>query len=89
MYGDKIYSIAYANNKLYLINGHDENANMYVNRSVRGFIIDINTSVVISQFGSENNMERPHDIAVSSDEREIYVVELDNHKVYKFNQGKI
>ena len=84
MYGNKVYSIAYANNRLYLINGHDE---MYMNGNVRGYIIDINTAEVLSQFAPGHNMDRPHDIAVTSDEREIYVVELDNHKVYKFNQG--
>ena len=34
-------------------------------------------------------MDSPHDIAVSEDGSEIYVVELNKNTVYKFLQSKI
>ncbi|XP_001606565.2 peptidyl-alpha-hydroxyglycine alpha-amidating lyase 1 isoform X2 [Nasonia vitripennis] len=80
--GGAIYSIAYANDRIYLVNGK-----RYLDGThVRGFVLDINTGEVLSQFAPQMDMNAPHDIAVSSDEREIYVVELDSHKIYKFYQ---
>ncbi|XP_054005191.1 peptidyl-alpha-hydroxyglycine alpha-amidating lyase 1-like isoform X1 [Hylaeus anthracinus] len=80
--GTKIYSVAYAKEKLYLINGPDANYNIHI----RGFILDINSGNILSQFGPEHYMDRPHDIAVTKNGSEIYVVELDNHTVYRFLQ---
>ena len=83
--GGAIYSIAYANDRIYLVNGHQ----IFENTHVRGFILDINTGEVLSQFKPRKDMDNPHDIAVTADEREIYVVELNSHRVYKFYQGNL
>jgi peptidylamidoglycolate lyase len=83
--GEAIYSIAYANDRIYLVNGNRLSESTHV----RGFVLDINTGEILSQFAPHMDMSNPHDIAVTSDEREIYVVELNAHKIYKFNQGNI
>ncbi|XP_076667852.1 peptidyl-alpha-hydroxyglycine alpha-amidating lyase 1 isoform X2 [Andrena cerasifolii] len=79
--GTKIYSVAYAKERLYLINGPDAN-----NVRIRGFVLDVNSGDILSQFGPEQKMGRPHDIAVTENGSEIYVVELDIHTIYKFTQ---
>lgn len=83
MLGAAIYSIAYANDRIYLVNGNRYPETMHV----RGYVLDIHSGEVLSQFAPPRDMNSPHDIAVSPDEREIYVVELNVHKIYKFNQG--
>ncbi|XP_011496884.1 PREDICTED: peptidyl-alpha-hydroxyglycine alpha-amidating lyase 1 [Ceratosolen solmsi marchali] len=80
--GEAIYSIAYAKDRLYLINGNRLSEGTHV----RGFVLNIHTGEILSQFGPHMDMSNPHDIAVTFDEREIYVVELNVHKIYKFNQ---
>lgn len=84
--GTKIYAIAYAREKIYLVNGPEAFKSYYFH--VRGFVLDTNSGNVLSQFGPGKDMLAPHDIAVSDDGSEIYVVELDAHKVYRFVQGK-
>ncbi|XP_017889161.1 peptidyl-alpha-hydroxyglycine alpha-amidating lyase 1-like isoform X2 [Ceratina calcarata] len=80
--GTKIYSVAYARDKLYLVNGPMFNSNVHV----RGFVVDMNSGNIVSQFGPGHDMSMPHDIAVSDDSSEIYVVELNNQTVYRFLQ---
>ncbi|XP_076177510.1 peptidyl-alpha-hydroxyglycine alpha-amidating lyase 1 isoform X2 [Ptiloglossa arizonensis] len=80
--GTKIYSVAYAKEKLYLISGPDETNNVHV----RGFILDVNSGNILSQFGPDHYMDWPHDIAVTENGSEIYVVELNNHTMYRFLQ---
>ncbi|XP_076279249.1 peptidyl-alpha-hydroxyglycine alpha-amidating lyase 1 isoform X2 [Lasioglossum baleicum] len=80
--GTKIYSVAYAKEKLYLINGRASNYEVHV----KGFVVDIHTGELLSQFGPRNYMDMPHDIAVTEDGSEIYVVELNIHTMYKFSQ---
>ncbi|KAG7201103.1 hypothetical protein KM043_003899 [Ampulex compressa] len=65
--GKRIYSIAYAQGKLYLINGPDPYA---------GY-----------KFGPKGGMDMPHDLAVTESGSEIYAVELNLHRVYKFVQA--
>lgn len=84
--GTKIYSVAYAREKLYLINGPDPYANSDNEIHVRGFVLDFNTGNILSEFGPRNDMDRPHDLAVTENGSEIYVVELDLHKIYRFVQ---
>ena len=84
--GSKIYGIAYAKEKLYLVNGPDE---VNIDLHIRGFIMDINTGKILSQFGLNREMSRPHDIAVTPDGREIYVAELDSRRISRFLTGKI
>ncbi|KAL2742541.1 peptidyl-alpha-hydroxyglycine alpha-amidating lyase 1-like isoform X1 [Vespula maculifrons] len=81
--GTKIYSVAYAQERIYLINGPDLFEN---NVHIRGFIVDINSGNVLSQFAPTEKLSRPHDIAVSKDGSEIYIVDLDTSKIYKFLQ---
>lgn len=81
--GGAIYSIAYANNRLYVVNGN----RFFGSQHIRGYVLHVDSGEVLSQFAPWMDMENPHDIAVTSDEREIYVVELNSHKIYKFNQG--
>ncbi|XP_043283020.1 peptidyl-alpha-hydroxyglycine alpha-amidating lyase 1-like [Venturia canescens] len=82
--GTKIYAVAYAREKLYLINGPEPFKSHYFH--VRGFVLDTNSGNVVSQFGPGRDMLAPHDIAVSDDGSEIYTIELDDHKVYRFVQ---
>ncbi|XP_057342205.1 peptidyl-alpha-hydroxyglycine alpha-amidating lyase 1-like [Microplitis mediator] len=82
--GTKIYSIAYSKERLYLVNGGDPYS--FNKFHVQGFVIDINSGQIIAQFGPNNDMLAPHDIAVSDDASEIYVVELNNNRIYRFLQ---
>jgi len=85
--GMKIYSVAYAREKLYLVNGPDQ---FTVNSiPVRGFVLDIYSGKLLSTFGPEEAMSNPHDLYVTEDASEIYVVELNNHKIYRFLQGTL
>ncbi|XP_014468096.1 PREDICTED: peptidyl-alpha-hydroxyglycine alpha-amidating lyase 1 [Dinoponera quadriceps] len=83
--GTKIYSVAYAREKLYLVNGPD----LYRPHSVpvRGFVLDIYSAKILSIFEPKGGMNNPHDLYVTEDGAEIYVIELNNHKVYRFLQG--
>lgn len=83
--GTKIYSVAYAREKLYLINGPDP----FIRNPtpVKGFVLDIYSSEVLSTFKPNTNMDNPHSLTVTEDGSEIYVVELNNKKVYRFLQG--
>ncbi|XP_043498884.1 peptidyl-alpha-hydroxyglycine alpha-amidating lyase 1 [Polistes fuscatus] len=81
--GTKIYSAAYAQEKIYLINGPNPG---YQNEHIHGSIVDINTGNILSQFAPKQRFQRPHDIAVSKDGSEIYIVDLDTFKIYKFLQ---
>ncbi|XP_060823291.1 peptidyl-alpha-hydroxyglycine alpha-amidating lyase 1-like [Bombus pascuorum] len=81
--GPFIYSVAYAEEKLYFINGR---ADSRYNIHVRGFVLDVNSGDILSQFGPGQDMDSPHDIAVSPCGSEIYVVELNKNITYKFSQ---
>ncbi|CAL7946131.1 unnamed protein product [Xylocopa violacea] len=84
--GTRIYSVAYAKERLYLINGPpDPNANYYIH--TRGFVLDVNSGDILSQFGPAHDMDWPHDIAVTETGSEIYVVELNIQTAYKFSQN--
>ncbi|KAK0162323.1 hypothetical protein PV327_008669 [Microctonus hyperodae] len=84
MFGGKIYGVAYSHERLYLVNG----INPYTTKfHVRGYVVDIYSGEVISQFGPDNDMIAPHDIAVNKDDSEIYVPELNKNTIYRFLQG--
>lgn len=85
--GTRIYSIAYARERIYLVNG----AAPYTSGKfhVRGFAIDIHSGNIVSQFGPNEDMIAPHDIAVAADASEIYVPELDKPIIYRFLQGNV
>ncbi|CAG5093460.1 Similar to Pal1: Peptidyl-alpha-hydroxyglycine alpha-amidating lyase 1 (Drosophila melanogaster) [Cotesia congregata] len=82
--GTKIYSIAYARQHLYIVNGADPFS--YTKFHIRGFVIDVNSGDVVAEFGPNNDMLGPHDIAVSDDGSEIYVIELNSNAIYRFLQ---
>ncbi|CAK9830898.1 Peptidyl-alpha-hydroxyglycine alpha-amidating lyase 1 [Anthophora retusa] len=82
--GARIYSVAYAKERLYLVNGPDSNTNNNVH--IRGFVLDVNSGNILSQFGPDHDMYMPHDIAVTETGSEIYVVELNINVAYKFLQ---
>ncbi|KYN08474.1 PREDICTED: peptidyl-alpha-hydroxyglycine alpha-amidating lyase 1-like [Cyphomyrmex costatus] len=82
--GTKIYSVAYAREKLYLVNGPDPFIRNPV--PVRGFVLDIYSGKILSIFKPKKNMNNPHNLRVTEDGSEIYVVELNNKKVYRFLQ---
>ncbi|XP_015112717.1 peptidyl-alpha-hydroxyglycine alpha-amidating lyase 1 [Diachasma alloeum] len=81
--GSRVYSVAYAKGRIYTVNGNDYLQSFHV----RGYSLDVNSGDVVSQFGPGEDMKAPHDLAVSRDGREIYVVELDSHDVYRFLQA--
>ncbi|XP_031832415.2 peptidyl-alpha-hydroxyglycine alpha-amidating lyase 1 isoform X1 [Nomia melanderi] len=86
--GTKIYSVAYTKEKLYLINGPEpQNSEPQNSEHIRGFILDVHSGDILSQFGPNHDMNRPHDIAVTENGSEIYVVELNTRTMYKFSQG--
>ncbi|XP_024871261.1 peptidyl-alpha-hydroxyglycine alpha-amidating lyase 1-like [Temnothorax curvispinosus] len=82
--GTKIYSVAYAREKLYLVNGPDP----FISNPapVRGFVLDIYSEKILSMFEPNKNMDNPHSLTVTEDGSEIYVAELNNKKVYRFLQ---
>lgn len=86
LFGRQIYSVAYARDRLYVVNGQvfSENTRPHT----RGFVLDVHTGNVLAQFAPRNDMDNPHDIAVTEDGSEIYVVELNSARVYRFVQGK-
>ncbi|XP_024935487.1 peptidyl-alpha-hydroxyglycine alpha-amidating lyase 1 isoform X2 [Cephus cinctus] len=83
--GTKIYSIAYAHEKIYLVNGKDPAIENSVH--IRGFVLDLHTGYIVSQFTPGEDLTTPHSIAVTENGHEIYVVELSPHKIYRFLQG--
>lgn len=83
--GPLIYSIAYAGGRLYVINGPTSRYNIHV----RGYVVDVNSGKIFCQFGPGQDFDSPHDIAISQNASEIYVVELNKNITYKFSQSKI
>lgn len=56
---------------------------------VAGYVVDYKTKDVLSKFGAKNfQFTQPHDIAVTEDASEVYVVELEPYRVYKFVKPK-
>lgn len=83
--GPYIYSVAYAKEKLHLINGPTTRSNI----RVRGIVLDVNSGDILYKFGPRLDMNSPHDIAVSQNGTEIYVVELNRYIPYRFSLSKI
>jgi peptidylamidoglycolate lyase len=62
--GDRLFSVDYANNSLFVVNGPEGQ-----DREVAGYVFDMNTGDVSGKFGTFLD---PHDIAVTSDAREVW-----------------
>jgi DNA-binding beta-propeller fold protein YncE len=56
---------------------------------VSGFVISLVSKQLIEAFSPNGQgFSSPHDVAVSTDGSQAYVVELDSSKVWKFVKGK-
>ncbi|KAG8221827.1 hypothetical protein J437_LFUL003461 [Ladona fulva] len=87
-FGTRVFSVAYApveDGVLYALNGPEIPPS--TSTLVRAYKIDMNTKNLIEQIGPNGvDFSNPHDIAVSPDGKQIYVVELEPYKVWKFTQ---
>jgi len=55
------------------------------NFAVQGFVIGIASQQLVATFAPPSGtFSNPHDLAVSYDSNEVYVVELNPHRVWKF-----
>jgi NHL repeat len=55
------------------------------NLAVQGFVIGIASQQLVTTFAPlSGTFSNPHDLAVSYDSNEVYVVELNPHQVWKF-----
>lgn len=61
--GDRLFSVAYAAEKLFVVNGPEFNGH-----AVSGFTIDMTDGTIIEKFGLFSN---PHDLVVSTDASEV------------------
>ncbi|XP_063699844.1 peptidyl-alpha-hydroxyglycine alpha-amidating lyase 1 isoform X2 [Culicoides brevitarsis] len=80
--GARIFSVAYAKNKLFVVNGPE-----YTNNDVSGYVIDVDTAKVTSKFDiddAKGGLANPHDLSVTPDAMEIFVAELDPQRLVKF-----
>nr|CAD7194040.1 unnamed protein product [Timema douglasi] len=86
--GGRIFSVAYApvqDGLLYLVNGPSLTSNK---AHISGYVVDMGTKKLVDQFTpNEKEFSNPHDLAVSSDGNQVYVVELNPYKVWKFVKG--
>nr|CAD7393950.1 unnamed protein product [Timema cristinae] len=86
--GGRIFSVAYApvqDGLLYLVNGPSLTSNK---AHTSGYVVDMGTKKLVDQFTpNEKEFSNPHDLAVSSDGNQVYVVELNPYKVWKFVKG--
>ena len=63
-------------------------------KTTQGYILDINNGELLSTFnGDASGFRRPHDVAVSPDGTEVYVVELDRddsgmYTLWKLSYGE-
>ncbi|XP_059476851.1 peptidyl-alpha-hydroxyglycine alpha-amidating lyase 1-like [Neocloeon triangulifer] len=82
-FGKRVYSVAYTPSQsgmLFAVNGRDDIV------PVRGFAIGFTNQQVTANFG---NLKQPHDVAVSLDGRDVFIVELDPQKITKFVDRKL
>lgn len=55
---------------------------------VSGFVISLTSNQVMEAFSPNGQgFSNPHDVAVNKDGSQVYVVELDPYKVWKFVKG--
>lgn len=77
--GSRLFSVAYApvcGGQLYVVNGP------VTNKNVSGFVINKRTNNIVSQFGA--SLKNPHDIAVSKNGSQVFVVELEPFIIHKY-----
>ncbi|KAJ4436524.1 hypothetical protein ANN_16555 [Periplaneta americana] len=85
--GSRLFSVAYSSAQgglLYVVNGPE----IFGGGFVSGFIISLSEKQLLGSFiPNEHGFSNPHDVAVSSDGSQVYVVELNPYKVWKFVNG--
>lgn len=70
---------------LFVVNGPEFNGGGFVS----GFVISLVSKKLIEVFSPNGQgFSNPHDVAVSRDGSQVYVVELDRNNVWKFVKGK-
>lgn len=82
--GDRLFSVAYApikGGQLFVVNGPPLNFN--VRMEVKGFVVDMASGNVTGKFPGDANYTNPHDVAVTEDGAEVYVVEYEPYRVHK------
>lgn len=82
--GDRLFSVAYApikGGQLYVVNGPP--LNPISRMEVKGFVIDMASGNVTAKFPDDANYTNPHDVAVTEDGMEVYVVEYEPYAVHK------
>lgn len=82
--GDRLFSVAYApikGGQLFVVNGPPTYPTMRM--EVKGFIIDMTSGNVTAKFPDDANFTNPHDVAVTEDGAEVYVVEYEPYLVHK------
>ncbi|KAK7792478.1 hypothetical protein R5R35_013863 [Gryllus longicercus] len=88
--GPRIFSVAYApvqGGLLYIVNGPSLGN---VSIKVDGFVVSLASEELVAYFNSDGaGFQNPHDVAVTKDGSEVYVVELQPFKVWKFVQGNL
>lgn len=87
--GNRIFSVAYAKGNLYVVNGQElDSRNTDIYHEMSGFVINMTTGEVTSKFGpTDTNLSMPHDIAVTKDGKEIFIVDLGVDHLLKFVYG--
>ncbi|CAH0405170.1 unnamed protein product [Chilo suppressalis] len=81
--GSRLFSVAYSpalGGRLYVVNGPYGTVPV----PVRGYVIEYDSGRLVGTFAPDGGLRNPHDVAVSPDGRDVYVVELDPYKVRKF-----
>jgi len=70
---------------LFVVNGPE----FFRGGLVSGFVISLVSKQLIEAFSPNGQgFSSPHDVAVNTDGSQVYVVELDSSKVWKFVKGK-
>ncbi|PNF30532.1 hypothetical protein B7P43_G09923 [Cryptotermes secundus] len=87
--GSRIFSVAYSpaqGGLLTVVNGPEFGGGGLVS----GFVISLARKQLIEAFSPNGQgFHNPHDVAISTDGNQIYVVELDPYKVWKFVKGSV
>ncbi|ODN03814.1 Peptidyl-glycine alpha-amidating monooxygenase B [Orchesella cincta] len=87
-FGGRLFSVAYSpanGGTLVAVNGPN---GRFQSKTVQGFIISLATREISSVFKPASGFGNPHDVAISKDGNDIYVVEISQpYKVWKFSQN--
>nr|XP_053650445.1 peptidyl-glycine alpha-amidating monooxygenase A-like isoform X1 [Cherax quadricarinatus]XP_053650446.1 peptidyl-glycine alpha-amidating monooxygenase A-like isoform X1 [Cherax quadricarinatus] len=86
-WGSRLFSAAYTpafGGRLFAVNGPQ----MFGSHQISVFEVDYNSAKLLGSFSpNKQGFSNPHDIAVSADGYDIYVVEIGPNKLWKFSLG--